>query len=240
MSNPTFAPHPVIRVVSLLVLGGFVALGSVAQLLAAGVLLAAGYALHYAAAQASTPQVAPLMAMLLRMRWLFLSLFILYFWFTPGEPLFPAASANLQTYLPTVQGVQAGLARAAALLLLALAVALLLRSTPRAQLVAALYWLVRPLNALGVAADRIALRVVLILEVVTEAQHLLTRCAPPSKGRALERIGHFAATLFQESIDRAERSPAHVVEIDDYSAPPRRQWLYPLALGGMFWMTTRF
>lgn len=238
MSNPAFSPHPVIRVVSFLVLGGFVALGGIAQLLIAGVLLALAYALYSVTASHETARTISVTAMLARMRWLFLSLLILYFWFTPGQPLFPAASANLQTYLPTVQGVQAGLVRAAALVLLALAVALLLRSTPRAQLVAALYWLVKPLNVLGAAADKIALRVALTLEVVAEAQ-LLLRCAPaPSDGRPLERIGRYAAALLQEAIDRAEHSPAHVVEIDDYSAPPWRQWLYPLALGGMLWVAS--
>jgi len=229
--------HPVIRLTGFFVLGGFIALGGFRQIIIASLLLAVVYALYRVAALPHPlPAAPPLRAMLTRMRWLFLSLLILYFWFTPGQPILSLSNANLQAYVPTLEGVEMGLTRVAALILLVLAVALLLRSTGRAQLVGALYCLSKPLAWLGIAPHKLALRLALILEIVGEAQQLLVqRAAAPLNTPPLERIAQAAAALFQQIIDRAERSPLQTVEIDEYCSVPARQWLYLLTLGLVLW-----
>ena len=218
------ALHPLIRVISFLILGGFLALGGFNDLLIAIGAITLAYALAGAGlAGAAWP-------MLRRMRWLFLSLLIIYFWFTPGQPLlFPQG--------PTQEGIETGLQQIGSLVMLVMAVSLLLQTTTRAQLIVAILWLAAPLGWIGFSTERLAVRLVLTLETVVDAQQLLKQRMPAATdSNPIARIGNVASELFEGVIARAEQAACHAIEIPDFGHPPLHQWLYPFALGVIFWL----
>lgn len=221
--------HPLIRIVSFLVFAAFVATGHAAQLAFAALLVAAGYGVT---ARAQLKAAWPLLR---RMRWLFLSLLVVYLWFTPGQPLLPAIASQ-----PTLEGVLEGLQRISALALLALAASLLLQSMTREVLIAALYSLLSPLRWLRVQPERIAVRLTLTLEAVTEVQQLLAeqqlREHPANARRnPVARISAVSAGLFQAVIARAEGTPCTTLSITTGDRPPTVQWLIPVGLCGLLW-----
>ncbi len=148
--------HPLIRILLFLICAALVPMAGADGLLLGAALLAglwwaAGVPFDGAAWQAVR-----------RLRWLALSLALMSAWTTPGHLLWPAWG----DYSPTAQGVLLGLQRAALLVLLGLGAHLLMRSTPRARLVAALA-LLQPRDS------RFALRLILTLEAVGSAQERL-------------------------------------------------------------------
>lgn len=220
--------HPLIRIVSFLVFAALVATGHAAQLVFAALLVAVGYGIT------ANAQINVAWPLLRRMRWLFLSLLIVYLWFTPGQPLLPAIASQ-----PTLEGVLEGLQRISALALLALAASLLMQSMTREALIAALYRLLSPLRWLRVQPERIAVRITLTLEAVTEVQQLLAeqlREHPADASRnPVARISAVSAGLFQAVIARAENTPRTTLSITTGDRPSTVQWLMPLALGGILW-----
>lgn len=170
------------------------------------------------------------LAALKRLRWLLVSLVLIHLAFTPGAPLFPGLLS-----VPTLQGIEDGLLRAALLVLLMLAAHLLMQSTSREALLAALLWLSAPLARLGFARERLALRVMLTLHAVTEVQNLVRAAAPDQRGRPLARITQRASLLWENTLQRAGSAPCVTLEIPASGAPPLRQWFYLLLAGTLFW-----
>lgn len=220
--------HPLIRIVSFLVFAALVATGHAAQLAFAALLVAVGYGIT------ANAQLKVAWPLLRRMRWLFLSLLVVYLWFTPGQPLLPAIASQ-----PTLEGVLEGLQRITALALLAMAASLLMQSMTREILITALYRLLSPLRWLRVQPERIAVRITLTLEAVTEVQQLLTEqlSEHPADTRRnpVARISAVSAGLFQAVIARAENTPRTTLSITTGDRPSTVQWLMPLALGGVLW-----
>ncbi len=214
--------HPVIKVVSFLIVALFL---TRAQLygIAIGSLMVLCFWLW-----GTRFELAPVWRMLSRMRWLFVSILITYLWFTPGTPLLPL----LGYYSPTVEGMAGGGLRVAALMLIAAQVGVLLQTTSRGELVAAIRWLAAPLRILGLDRDRLALRLVLILDSVEEIQLLLRqKIVEFSNGeKGISRIAFAVGELFQTVTDRAESISARTIELADWSRPPAHQWFLPLTL----------
>lgn len=212
--------HPVIRVISLIVLGGAMTFSQGSTVLFAASLVLALYA------ATSTTHLAPACKMLRRMRWLFISIAGFYFWFTPGEPLWSSASH----WLPSVEGLQQGGARIGALVTLVLAVNLLLQTTSRDAMVGAVLWLTRPLRRIGFAHERFAVRLTLVFEAVREVQSLYAAAIPAKvEGRTpLARFGARIADLFEQTLRHADAQEPHALHVDISARPPWYQWLYPL------------
>ena len=154
--------HPLIRVVTLLLFSAGTSLARPALLVAGLVLLAVIYLLN------GFPAMGRLLAMLKRLRWLMLAILLVYGWWTPGEPLFPA----LAMLSPTVEGLQLGAIRMLVLVIIVAAVHLLLQRTAREQLLAALMQLFTPFSSRDFR-ERIAVRIVLSMEAVSRMQPLL-------------------------------------------------------------------
>jgi energy-coupling factor transporter transmembrane protein EcfT len=214
--------HPVIRIAAFLVVAAFLARGelSVMLVVAAGLVLAL---IRLPAASWRTP-----LALFRRLRWLLISLLVVYGWFTPGVALWPA----LGVAAPTQEGLSEGLLRGGALLLIALAAQLLMLATPRPQLLAALYWLARPLRSIGVSRERLAIRLALTLEAVPQLSAVMTPALYQDlEGNAATRFGQIAARAFQGALDQAARQAGSDVDIVTAQRPPLYQWLYPLSLG---------
>lgn len=166
--------------------------------------------------------------MVARTRWLLLSLLLVYGWWTPGEPLIEAWGPGS----PSVQGLVLGADRAGALIVMVAAVQLLLSATDRDALLAALVQWLRPLTWLGLDTARLAVRMVLVLEVVPKVHRLVSgfrsRSAEPVPLRrdlAARAQGLYAAVLRE-----AEAEPLEARPVPELSAVPWVQWLWPLAL----------
>lgn len=231
MSLDGLTLHPVIRVFGFLIVGSALALGGLPELLFTGPLLGCLYLLARYTGQRGYPSQG-LWPMVRRMRWLFLSLLVIYFWFTPGQPLLPVQG------MPTWEGVTTGVLRIASLIMLVVAVHVLLTTTPRTQLVTALHWLMRPLDYIGVSAERFALRTALTLDAVVTVQGLLSqqKMAGSTVGNPITRIGVMGASWLQHIIERAESAPLQRMDLPDGGHPPWPQWAYPLLLGATFWL----
>jgi len=214
--------HPIIRIVTFFVAAAFLSVGAlpVVLLMAAGLLVL----------MVRSPNLTWRMPLVLfrRLRWLLLSLLIVYGWFTPGVALWPVLGA----VTPTVEGLTEGLLRTSSLLLIALAAQLLLLDTARPQLLAALYWLALPLRVVGVSRERLALRLALTLDAVPQLSKVVTPALYQGlSGNTITRFGQIAARAVQGVLDQADQQDNRAIEIDTPARPPVYQWLYPLMLG---------
>lgn len=99
-----------------------------------------------------------------RMRWLFLSIFMIYAFGTPGEliPTFPVYFA------PTYEGLQSGFVQIEKLLIALAALSLLLTRSPRGQMLLGLYMLLTPLKFAGLNIERFSARLMLTLDYVEQ------------------------------------------------------------------------
>ena len=99
-----------------------------------------------------------------RMRWLFLSILIIYAFGTPGElvPQFPVNAA------PTFEGIQLGLQQIEKLLIALAALSLLLTSSSREHMMLGLYMLLLPFKFIELNVERFAARLLLTLNYVEE------------------------------------------------------------------------
>jgi len=217
--------HPVISIVSFVILTAFVALGGAANILIGAVLLGFLYI-------KLDGQLWPAAWRLLRrMRWLFLSIAVIYLWLTPGVPLIPATAA-FAPWLPTVDGLWQGGLRIAALAVIVVAASLLLHVTPRDQILAALRWLLVPLGVVGIPHERFAVRAALTLGAVAEVQEQVrdALAAIPAQAKPLARIAGVAAAVFAGVMREAESSPCAAITLPAQSAPSLPQWGIPLLL----------
>src|SRR3569832_1990921 len=90
--------HPVIRLVSFMMLSLALAVGGWLHLLLGALVAAVLFARAGAAAWVT------IMPMMRRMRWLWLFLVVIYFWFTPGVAVVPVPEAGA-AWVPTVEGL---------------------------------------------------------------------------------------------------------------------------------------
>ncbi len=213
--------HPVIRLLCFVVFSLALALGQWPVLLAgAGMLLLA----YWRAGCRVSPQG---WRMLRRLRWFFLSIAVLYLWFTPGTLLWPA----LGGWSPSWEGLAQAAGRAARLAAIVLAADLLLQLTSREQLLSALYRLARPLAPLGFPAERFALRLSLTMEAVGALEVAPESAAARARGFAarLHALGEALLAHWRQALQASPKDVSEV-ELRLEAPPPAGQWLWPLAL----------
>lgn len=222
--------HPVIRVIFFLVFSGFVSLADISQLLTGILLLSVLYCLTDLAYLKSA------FVMMRRMRWFFLSIFIIYAWMTPGQTVAIPVISVYETWLPTIEGITSGIMRAVSLMLILLAVNLLLHCTSRQQLIMAIYWLAAPLRMFEISPERISVRIALVIDMLDEVQRVVSDAFAEVKGtvKSLDHIGDFATRVFRDVIYNAENTRGKTVTLHDYYAPQAAQWLLPVALWCIF------
>ncbi|TDJ36233.1 MAG: hypothetical protein E2O56_00050 [Gammaproteobacteria bacterium] len=212
---------PAVRLVTLLVVAGVAGTGRPLLVLYAAVITL------FACSLQDAQVLRAVWRGLLRLRWLLLSIAIIYLWLTPGTPLVPAwGDAS-----PTREGVQAGLLRAGALAVIALAASLMVNTTPREALAAGLIWLLQPFSFFGLPTRSFALRLSLTLEAVLTARGLPSRDSGVSPEGFIAR----AAVLGAERVVAVERNSSEQsgsIELPEVAAPPAAQWLFPALLAG--------
>lgn len=99
-----------------------------------------------------------------RMRWLFLSLLLVYAYATPGEYL---AFLPLNV-APSYEGLRLGLMQIAKLLIAVASLSALFASTNKSQLMAGLWTLLSPLRLVGLNVERFTVRMLLTLHYVEQ------------------------------------------------------------------------
>ena len=222
--------HPIIRIICLLLLAGFIASGKLHFVLAAALLLASVYLI-------AKLSVSQFWQMMLRMRWFLISIIVVYFWFTPGRAFSPELANNL--WIPSIDGVEQGLLRVACLALIVAAVSAVLQSTTRDQLVAAIFSLVSWTRYIRLQPERLAVRISLTLEYLFTVQTMISE-----KKSQLEQTVHFkqrlrnmakAVTAVFVNVNKKAQEE-ELTEVDIINAEPISllQWLFPIALIVLF------
>ena len=144
--------HPSLRILLLMLLAMAVQfMGLYALAFSGAVLFAAAMYWH----------VGLLARILLRSRWLLLTLLLIYAFTTPGEYL-----RGWDVYAPTYEGIRQGLLQAVRLMIMLAGLAILLGTTPRADMMAGIYRLIRPLRRVGISVDRFTARLWLTMHYV--------------------------------------------------------------------------
>lgn len=123
-----------------------------------------------------------------RVRVLLIAIAVLFAWFTPGEALF----FDWPRLGPSREGAVLAAVHAGRLLAVVCAVGVLLERLPLERLVGGLHALARPLRVIGVPPERLALRLLLVLQYVEQSP----------RGRA----GHWKQWLVDEE-DGAQTAP---------------------------------
>ena len=147
--------HPLVKILCFLMLLVLISAGGSALLFCAFVL--AIFVLYYLKIDAFPHMVR-------RMRWMFLSIFIIYAFGTPGE-LLPQFPVN---FAPTFEGISLGWLQVEKLVLALAALALLVTRTSKDHLMLGLYMLLSPLKLTGLNVERFAARLMLTLHYVEE------------------------------------------------------------------------
>lgn len=149
--------HPLLRILGLLELAVMVQFLSVTALAA----LSGGIALL------AYLRYQPLCRLMLRRtRWLLVTMWLIFTFSTPGEYV-PGWPMWLS---PTYEGMISGGSQMLRLLAMLTGLVLLLGSTPREELMSALYQLMRPLRGMGASPQRFAARLWLTLEYLEHPQ----------------------------------------------------------------------
>jgi hypothetical protein len=250
--------HAAIKIICFLLFSVAISLADVRLLLLGFLLLTPLYVLNLSV-DSRVPFTCALQ-MLRRLRWLFLSIFIVYVFFTPGILLWTGV-----LWSPTLEGLQQGAARIAVLVLLVAAVNVLLVSTEQVEFFGALSWCLQPLSWLGLSPQRLAVRIVLTVQWVAvvrdtypanadvnntntlDSKKMSEYCDPVQQGQPpllgsrqlkLKRMLDTALTLFSQVVVAAETAPLERIQIPKQTAPPLLQWLWPLLLTVVFLLTT--
>jgi len=236
--------HPVIRIVCFLILAGFVAFGGIYE-------LAFGFVIVLSVVLYKRLQSIELTARILkRMRWFFLSILIVYLWFTPGEPIITTTAS----YIPTLEGLKTGLLRVLSLVLIIFAVNYFISSIARNRLVEAIVWLLYPLKWIGIDNRQLALRIALTLELIPKVQQIVldlkqhyldTKTNDDQSHRSVTNkililsrvtmVSHLLELLFERIVDEAVKMPTEKIEVGAMQNPQILQWSVPVLLTGLFW-----
>ena len=166
--------HPVVKITSLLILTIFSTQGEWGTLLVTISVILPFYIIH-------TKLWPPALQMIVRLKWLFFSILLIYFLFTP-DVVFQESSKELINRYPAeeflnyfyispeiqslINRILPALFRISVLILIVLSVNLFLKTSPIEQILAALLWLFHPLKALNINIERLSLRAVLTLEYI--------------------------------------------------------------------------
>lgn len=97
--------------------------------------------------------------LLRRMRWILISVFVIYAYSTPGDPLW----MQLGAFSPVKEGAADGLLQLLRLTTVLAGLSILLTLLSPAQLVAGLYTVAHPLRGFGLSRERFAVRLALTL-----------------------------------------------------------------------------
>lgn len=235
--------HPAVQVVFVLVLAiGISGAGT-------GHLIAGAAALLAAMLVTGAMPVREVARGLLRLKYLYLAILVMYGWFHPGAALVPQAGA----WSPSLPGLLEGLHRAAVLALMLAGVIWMMHCLGRERLLAALIYLCAPLDRLGFPSQRFALRLVLALTLLPRFESMVRRRGmegdtPASDAERSAATGASTAwpsgvrataarvvSMWRETVDMAESEPPGSVCVPRLTRPLWWQWCPPALLAALLW-----
>lgn len=206
-------PHPVIRILALVFLGaGLFQLGLKALSLVFALLL-------LMSAIRGREALLGLRKALKRIRWLLLSIVIIYLWVAPQ-------TGTDSGFLPANADIVLALKRAGILAVLVAAVELLRQTTPAEYTASAIAMLISPLRMLGVDTTRFAKRMALTLEAVPATSELVVRAAGETtiKKGSLAGWAEAAARLIG-GIETRKDGQVTDIQLPELGAPLMLDWL---------------
>lgn len=121
-------------------------------------------------------RVQTFVSMMWRMRWLFLSMTMIYAYTTPGEylPHWPMDMA------PTYEGLTGAAYQIARMLMVLAGIAVLMATSTREALMAGIYFLIKPLRHMGLSPERFTARLCLTLQYIDERGKTPSKLEPSS------------------------------------------------------------
>lgn len=206
--------HPAFRILLLLVLAAMLFGYSLAGVSLALCVLLLG------AAAAGGDTLRGILRAVRRIRWLLLSIVVIYLWVAPEPGL-----EGRPWYLPAWPHVEIALRRAGVLVVLVAAVELLRRQTGARRMAAGLVMLLSPLAWLGVNTGVFARRLALTLEAVPLTAERVAKAAGATRiRRGFAGWGEAAADLVGEIESGAAALP-DAAELPALARPALRDWL---------------
>lgn len=221
---------PVFRLVSLLVLGAVVFRYSLAAQLCLAIVLG------IFAATRGGDSLTSIYRALRRIRWLLLSLAVIYLLVAPEPDL-----AGGSRFLPGWSDLELALRRAGVLVLLVAAVELMRQTTPAPQIASAIGLLLSPFRRAGVDTERFSRRVALTLEAVPGTAEAVAAAAGRAGIRARDLSGWSEAAA--ELVRNIEQGATHTPPEAALPAPPSpsiADWVALLIISlfvtGLLWL----
>ncbi len=227
--------HPAIRIICFLVFVACLSRANAGQLFSG---LALFSLLYFYSPIDFLPRA---FAMLLRLRWFFLSILVLYIWMTPDTSLLNDSS-SVFSFIPP--GIASGLGRVFSLVLIVLAVSYLLASLEQEQLIAAIYWLVAPLAYVGLEREKMVLRLAMGMEAAGKLAKA-PRVKDGNENRLetgknfYHRITRSMQYYYQYVLGCAKEDTGREYTFDCLNPPAFWQWGFPLGLYLLFLLAGR-
>jgi len=220
--------HPAFRILLLVALAAMLFRYSLAGI----ALVLAGLMLWATAVGSETLQ--GILKSLRRIRWLLLSIVIIYLWVAP-EP----GIAGRPWYLPAWSDIEIALQRAGVLVVLVTAVELLRRRTSVPAMAAGLLVLLAPLTRLGLDTGVFARRLAMTLDAVPlTAERVAAAAGEKRVGRGLAGWGDAAATLVRELETGAIEAPS-AARLPRLPRPGVSDWAWLAAGLAACWLVGR-
>ncbi len=191
--------HPLIKILCFVVFAAFVSAG-VFEIIIAGL----GLLLVVWVMTKTFPDETSF-GMLRRMKIFFISISIIYIWFTPGELIIPI----LDELSPTYEGFILASLRISALCVLVLGVTTLLKLTPKDELICGLYYFSYPFSKLGLNREKLIARIILTLDISSSN-------APRENNKIREKrsIPNYINSMVDRFVEK-------MVEAIDVNSPPK-------------------
>lgn len=149
--------HPAVKISAFVLMASYMKQFQLNHLLALGLVLAAGLI---------SMRVRRFFTMLRRMRWLFISMLVIYSYTTPGQYL---AQWPID-FAPTYEGISQGLLQVGRVCLVIAGISMLMATSTQEALMAGIYTIIRPLKYLGLSPERFAARLLLTIRHVENKQ----------------------------------------------------------------------
>lgn len=227
--------HPVIKIISLIIATVFLTQGGWATLALSTIVLIPFYLIDVHLWSSA-------IKMLLRLKWFFLSIFLIYYYYTPelrsSHSFFNIIS---ERFIP-------GLFRISVLIIIIFSVNLFIKKTSKEDILSALLWLSSPLNVFHINIDRISLRAVLTLEYIEDLSARLSiykkTVSPQSslcsryaiinflnqKKQSFFHLVKLSGIILHEILDEADNTSGKLYTINCLQAPAAKQFIFPLVL----------
>jgi len=233
--------HPAIKIVNLVIISIFLTQGGWSTLLLTGALLLPFYLvqLHL---------WYPAIKMLYRLKWFFISILFIYFYYTPTIHYTESSLLAQYSYK-----LMPGVFRILVLIFILFSVNLFIKTTSKEEILSALLWLFLPLKLFNFDIERLSLRAVLTLEYIEvlskrlsdyKTNNSLTAISSKTsnndlffvhnifqriKSTLLHLIKH-SGIIFCNILEEAECTSGKLYTLDCLESPKLFQYFYPLLL----------